>query len=65
MSGKAYAQLFVERPLMTLRVSRDSGQTWQSERAVFATADLPPLTTTAWPPCQCWRCTGPGRHSSG
>lgn len=59
---ETYAQLFADRPLMTLRVSRDSGQTWGSERAVFATDDFPPLMTSQWPPCQCWRCTGPAKR---
>ncbi|OYP17304.1 hypothetical protein CFC35_24695 [Streptomyces sp. FBKL.4005] len=63
MSGKSYAQLFAERPLMTLRVSRDSARTWDSAQAVFATDDLPPLVTSAWPPCECRRCSGPGKRS--
>jgi hypothetical protein len=63
MIGRTYAQLVAERPLMTLRVSHDSGQTWGSEQAVFATDDLPPLMTNAWPPCECWRCTGSGKRS--
>jgi len=58
VSGKATEQLFAEQPLLTLRVSRDSGQTWGSERVVFATDDLEPLITTGWPPCECWRCCG-------
>lgn len=53
--GKA-PSLFIEYPLMTLRVSHDSGQTWQLERSVYATDDLDPLGVAAWPPCTCPRC---------
>lgn len=49
--------LFADRPLMTIRVSRDAGRTWGSERAIFPTDDLAPLVTTEWPPCECPRCT--------
>jgi hypothetical protein len=56
MSKGTDAQLFADRPLMTMRVSRDSGQTWEPERAVFTTDDLQPLMTSQWPPCKCWRC---------
>jgi len=63
VSREAYAQLFAERPLMTLRVSRDSGQTWGREQAVFARDDLPPLMTNQWPPCRCRRCTESGGRS--
>ncbi|GAA3125241.1 hypothetical protein GCM10010521_09960 [Streptomyces rameus] len=64
MSRNAYAKLFAERPLMTLRVSRDSGRTWGSEQAVFGTDDLPPLMTEAWPPCECARCAEPNKRSN-
>lgn len=57
MSNGQDSGLFTDWPLLTLRVSRDSGQTWESERNVFATDDLPPLMTNQWPPCECWRCT--------
>jgi hypothetical protein len=57
VSTETNAHFFAEHPLMTLRVSRDSGQTWGSEQAVFAADDLPPLMTNQWPPCQCRRCT--------
>ena len=43
--------LFADRPLMTIRVSRDSGQTWEPERAIFNTDVLAPLATMEWPPC--------------
>lgn len=55
--------LFSSSPLMTIRVSRDSGKTWGAERALFATDDLPPLTTTEWPPCLCRHCGGRGKGS--
>jgi hypothetical protein len=63
MSKGTGASLFADQPLMTIRVSRDSGQTWGRERAVFSTEDLAPLATSEWPPCQCWRCTGRGGGS--
>lgn len=53
-----------DRPLMTMRVSRDSGQTWGSDRAIFTTDGLVPLITTEWPPCQCLRCVGRGGSST-
>lgn len=63
MSKGAGSRLFADRPLMTMRVSRDSGQTWGPEQAVATTDDLPPLLTSAWPPCECWRCTERGQGS--
>jgi hypothetical protein len=63
MSKGTDSKLFADRPLMTMRVSRNSGQTWGPERAVFTTDALPPLITTEWPPCQCWRCTERGMGS--
>lgn len=53
MSRNEAAGLFSDLPLMTMRVSRDSGQTWEPERAVYTTEDLSPLLTGAWPPCEC------------
>jgi len=47
----------LQLPLMTLRVSRDSGKTWGPEQAVFG-GNLPiPAVTSEWPPCRCSRCT--------
>lgn len=63
MSKGTGSRLFADRPLMVMRVSRDSGQTWGPEQAVAATDDLPPLLTSAWPPCECWRCTERGQGS--
>lgn len=40
-------------PLMTLRVSRDSGRTWGPRRHVYGGE---PLMTSVWPPCACPRC---------
>lgn len=57
------SRLFSDRPLVTIRVSHDSGQTWELEQAVFATDDLPTLMTAEWPPCQCRRCAGRCRRS--
>ncbi|GGU73351.1 hypothetical protein GCM10010260_01290 [Streptomyces filipinensis] len=54
--SEAKARFFTDSPLMTIRVSRDSGKTWGPETVVFARDDLPPLITTEWPPCQCRRC---------
>lgn len=61
MSDGSDPHLFADAPLMTMRVSRDSGKTWGPERVVFTTGDLSPLITAEWPPCQCWRCADPGK----
>lgn len=63
MSGEKAIELFADRPLMTLRVSHDSGRTWRPERAVYTTDGLRPLITTEWPPCQCRRCSRPSDPS--
>jgi hypothetical protein len=63
MSRETKPRLFADRPLMTMRISHDSGQTWGPERAVFTTDSLPPPITTKWPPCQCRRCTERGMGS--
>lgn len=57
MSSEQGSGLFADRPLMTMRVSRDAGQTWGPERAIFTTDDLAPFVTMEWPPCKCPRCT--------
>lgn len=41
---------------MSMRVSRDSGRTWDTEVVVISSDPLAPLLTSAWPPCQCSRC---------
>lgn len=64
MSSWKETGLFADRPLMTMRVSHDSGKTWGPERVVFATNGLRPLITTEWPPCQCWRCAGRDKDST-
>jgi hypothetical protein len=48
---------FTDAPLMTLRVSRDSGKTWGPARAVFGGDDPVPPITSEWPPCRCSCCT--------
>ena len=48
-----------ERPLMTLRVSRDSGKTFGPRMAVTAKKAAAPLMSSAWPPCECQRCVRP------
>lgn len=57
MSHEKEPELFADRPLMTMRVSHDSGKSWEPEQAVFISDDLPVLMTSAWPPCRCWHCT--------
>lgn len=61
MSSEKAVGLFDDRPLTTMRVSRDSGKTWEPERTVSTTDDLQPLMTLAWPPCQCTRRTKRGK----
>ncbi|GGQ72356.1 hypothetical protein GCM10010267_39290 [Streptomyces griseorubens] len=59
----AAQRLFTDRPLMTMRVSRNSGRTWEPERAVSASDDLAPLMTSTWPPCKCAWCAESGKPS--
>ncbi|GAA2118403.1 hypothetical protein GCM10009802_20000 [Streptomyces synnematoformans] len=49
-----------ERPLLTLRVSRDSGRTWGREKRYYNRDCLPPLLNGTMPPCECPRCRGRG-----
>ncbi|WP_340564480.1 hypothetical protein [Streptomyces sp. GSL17-111] len=42
-------------PLLTIRVSHDSGRTYGPTLAVHHGDDLPPLDTFQWPPCACPR----------
>lgn len=46
------------RPLLTLRVSRDSGKTWEPERRYYARDCEPPLLNGVMAPCECPRCPG-------
>ncbi|MFW6693670.1 hypothetical protein [Streptomyces sp. MAR4 CNX-425] len=46
-----------ERPLITLRVSRDGGRTWGRQKRFYA-RDCEPLDTLGMPPCRCRRCRG-------
>jgi hypothetical protein len=41
------------RPLMTMRVSRDSGASYGPVTRVMPDDPLPPLTHLEWPPCRC------------
>lgn len=44
----------LSHPLMTLRVSRDSGQTFGEPVVVhLVDKDRPPVNPLVWPPCQC------------
>jgi hypothetical protein len=64
MSAGAKSELFADRPLMTMRISRDSGRSWEPERAVFdGDVDLAPLATSEWPPCRCPRCAARAKRS--
>lgn len=47
----------VDRPLMTLRVSRDGGRTWSPVREVWPDdCDVAPWSLCDyWPPCTCPR----------
>ncbi len=64
MSTGTGSDFLADRPLMTMRVSRDSGRSWAPERAVFGgDVDLAPLITSERPPCQCPRCTARGKRS--
>ncbi|GHA21014.1 hypothetical protein GCM10010329_50570 [Streptomyces spiroverticillatus] len=42
--------------LLTIRVSRDSGKTWEPKREVRSSEKLAPLPIGAWPMCECPRC---------
>ncbi|WP_406459650.1 hypothetical protein OH768_33180 [Streptomyces sp. NBC_01622] len=63
MSTETGSDFSADRPLMTLRVSRDSGRSWELARAVFGADDLAPLVTSEWPPCQCLRCAARAKRS--
>ena len=54
-----------ERPLMTIRVSRDGGRTWSPTRRVLPGTPLSPLESMAWPPCACARCRPETTGSTG
>lgn len=43
---------------MTIRVSRDNGQTFEKKATYSTDKSKPPvpLATFTWPPCQCHRC---------
>lgn len=41
------------RTLLTIRVSRDSGKTWEPERTYAPVDGMAALMSSTWPPCQC------------
>jgi hypothetical protein len=45
-----------DKPLMTMRVSRDSGRTWSRMKTYSPKGILVPLMSSIWPPCECPRC---------
>ncbi|KPC66170.1 MULTISPECIES: hypothetical protein [Streptomycetaceae] len=45
-----------DRPLMTMRISRDSGRTWSPVREIWPDdCDVHPWDAIIWPPCACPR----------
>jgi len=43
-----------DKPIMTIRVSRDGGKTWGETKTFRSDGDLEPLPpTSSWPACQC------------
>lgn len=50
-----------DAPLMTIRVSRDGGRTWERPLRIHRSDNLQPLRSSVWPPCECHRCM-PGLH---
>ncbi|GAA1500272.1 hypothetical protein GCM10009802_55530 [Streptomyces synnematoformans] len=56
MAAHADAPSAPGEPLMTLRVSRDSGRTWGRKKSYYARDCLPPLLNSTMPPCTCPRC---------
>ncbi|MFW6693938.1 hypothetical protein [Streptomyces sp. MAR4 CNX-425] len=50
----------LDRPRMTLRVSRDSGRTFGRVKHVYARDCEPPELNGVYPPCECARCRGRG-----
>lgn len=58
MSDGREVPFLTDRPLLTLRVSRDDGATREATRTVRSTENLAPMVTSEWPPCECWRCKG-------
>lgn len=46
------------RPSLTIRISRDSGRTWDQTSVVHAVHPLPVMADPMrFPPCRCPRCT--------
>lgn len=40
-------------PLLTIRVSRDGGKTYETTAVVHSGDKLSPLEVSTWPPCRC------------
>jgi hypothetical protein len=53
---KKKSQKKPEYALLTMRVSRESGKTWQRKREVRSNEKLAPLPVGAWPMCECPQC---------
>lgn len=61
MSGQTVQDLFgwESRVLMTVRVSRDAGRTWEQESVVREGDPVVVLASPErFPPCDCTRCLG-------
>ncbi|WBB64090.1 hypothetical protein O7599_16915 [Streptomyces sp. WMMC500] len=58
MAAQAEASSAPERPLLTLRVSRDSGRTYEPEKRFYARDCEPSLLNGTYPPCECPRHRG-------
>lgn len=56
MSKKPAKKPKQEYALLTVRVSRDSGKTWEPKREVRSGDKPDPLISSAWPLCECARC---------
>lgn len=58
MAAQAEAPSAPERLLLTLRVSRDSGRTYEPEKRFYSRDCEPSLLNGVMPPCECPRCGG-------
>ncbi|AZM46552.1 hypothetical protein DMB38_12660 [Streptomyces sp. WAC 06738] len=56
--ANAEVQQQPDAPLLTLRVSRDSGRTFEPEKRFYSRDCEPPLLNGVMPPCECARCGG-------
>ncbi|MEW2553673.1 hypothetical protein AB0957_18300 [Streptomyces zhihengii] len=53
MTAQSALPLADGRPLLTLRVSRDSGRTWSPLVEIISADKLVPVSSSTWPPCEC------------